>query len=393
MLSGVKVLDLTHYISGPYCTQLLVQLGAEVLKVEKPVVGDGSRQLGPFYRDNAGIETSALYLLLNTGKRSITLNLKSETGKEFLLKLVKWADIIVENFAPGEMEKLGLGYEILSQVNPKLIMTSISNFGQSGPYRDYKANELILLALSGVMYMTGPYEKPVKYGLYQMQYMAGSEAATAIIAMYYAREINGGNGDYIDVPIVESMKHYVNNHGSYYSYMGAIRGRLAKVPDMIDMILPVKDGYVAPVFFGYVDWSEFCTMLESPELDISKFSDAKSRRVNRKELTDLLVKKFSKFNKFDLVSMAQDWRFPFGMVQTAKDIMTCPQLDDREYYVELDHPVVGHLKYPGVPFKMTESPMEIAGRAPLLGEHNEHYYSWLGCSPAEIEHMESEGVI
>ncbi|MFC1872580.1 CaiB/BaiF CoA transferase family protein [Chloroflexota bacterium] len=393
MLSGVKILDLTHYISGPYCTQLLGQLGAEVLKLEKPVVGDGSRQLGPFYQDTVGIETSGLYLLLNTGKRSITLNLKSEKGRKLFFKLVEWADILVENFAPGKMEKLGLGYKTLSQINPKIVMASISNFGQTGPYRDYKANELVLLALSGVMYITGPYEKPVRYGLYQLQYMAGSEAASAIIAMYYAREMNCDVGDYVDIPIVESLKHYANNHGSYYSYMGAIRGRLAKVPDMIDSILPAKDGYVAPVFFGYVDWSDFCTMMDSPELDTPKFSDAKSRRLHRKELSELLIKKFAAINKFDLVSMAQDWRFPFGMVQTSKDIVACPQLDDREFFTELEHPVVGRLKYPGVPFKMTESPMKIKGSAPLLGEHNDYYYSRLGTSMAEMEEMKGEGTI
>ena len=154
-LSGYKVLDVTHFIAGPYCTRLLAGYGAEVIKVEKPGSGDGSRRLGPFVGDDPHIEKSAQFLYLNTGKKSITLDLKTPAGVKIFKRLVKDADILVENFEPRVMSSLGLGYDTLSEINPKLVMTSISNFGQTGPYRDYKAAEIVEYALSGLMKMTG----------------------------------------------------------------------------------------------------------------------------------------------------------------------------------------------------------------------------------------------
>ena len=394
VLSGTKVLDLTHYISGPFCTELLSEFGAEVVKVERPGTGEPARHIGPFFHDEPGIERSGLFMLLNNGKKSITLDLKTEEGQKIFRELCQWADIVVENFSYGVMDRLGLGYDKLVRTKPDLIMTSISNFGQTGPYRQFHATEMILLALSGVMYLTGPFEKPVKYGLYQLQYVAGVEAASATIAAYFASMSEKGKGDHIDAAIVEALKNYVNNHGSYYSYMGAIRGRLAKVPDMIDMIVPTRDGYIAPVFFGYVNWEDFCTMLEAPELNQPEFTDAASRRANRKALLEILTKKFATFNKLELCTLAQEWRFSFGVVQTPEDILQSPQLIDRDFFVEIEHPVTGPLRYCGVPFKMSGSPMQIQGRAPLLGEHNAAVYGQiLGYSAEELKQLREQRVI
>ena len=164
-LAGVKVLDLTHYLAGPYSTKILADFGADVLKVERPGSGDMARQMGPFYQDDPDKEKSGAFLFLNTNKQSITLNLKTTTGVKILKSLVQEADILVENFSPGVMDRLGLGYEVLEKVNPRLIMVSISNFGQSGPYKDYKAEDIVEYAMSGLLYVIGNYDRePVKHG-------------------------------------------------------------------------------------------------------------------------------------------------------------------------------------------------------------------------------------
>jgi len=175
-----KVLDLTHYIAGPYCTMVLAALGAEVIKVERPGEGDGARRLGPFFKDDPHPEKSGLFLTLNHNKKSVTLNLKTGTGVRLFNELVREADVVVENFRPGVMARLGLDYDALHKINPALVMTSISNFGQTGPYRDYKATELVIEALGGLAYGIGDYDRePVKYGLSQIQYDAGKTAALA----------------------------------------------------------------------------------------------------------------------------------------------------------------------------------------------------------------------
>lgn len=393
-LSGLRVLDLTHFISGPYCTKLLSEFGAEVLKIERPGMGDGVRRIGPFVHDEPNVEKSGLFLYLNTGKKGITLNLKSQLGKKIFLRLVKWADVLVENFEPRVMPSLGLDYEHLKQINSRLVTASISNFGQSGPYRDYRATEIILFALTGMMYQLGPYDRPVYYPLYQTQLMAGSHATAAIIASVFSRESNKRTGEHIDVSIGESLMSMAAYFGCYYTYMGAVRGRWPKVPSLVDTVLPAKDGYIAPVFYGYVDWHEFCNMLNCPELDRPEFADFEGRSTHMKELEEILVREFAKWSKVELVNLAQEWRFPFGMVQSTGDLVNCPQLKHRQFFVELEHPLAGRLTYPGAPFRMSQTPMKVRSRAPLMGEHNKEVYcDWLGYSQADLVKMREMGVI
>ncbi len=183
LLTGIKVLDLTHYIAGPFCTKLMADYGADVIKIERPGKGDIARQVGPFPEDVPDPEKSGLFLYLNTNKKGITLNLKTKTGIEILKKLVKESDVLVENFRPGVLPSLGLEYETLKKVNPRLVMTSISNFGQTGPYRDWKATEITLYALSGQMSRQGdPDREPLKHALSIFQYFAGKVASLVTLA-------------------------------------------------------------------------------------------------------------------------------------------------------------------------------------------------------------------
>ena len=189
-LAGYRVLDVTHFVAGPYLTKLMADLGAEVIKIEKPRQGDGARRLGPFVGDEPDIEKSLPFLFYNTGKKSVTLNLKTVQGTEIFKEMVKHADIVVENFEPRVMPSLGLEYETLSQINPAIVVTSISNFGQDGPYRDYKATELIEYATSGLMYITGESDRePLKAGLDIAQVVAGQNALVPTLAVLYSRNI------------------------------------------------------------------------------------------------------------------------------------------------------------------------------------------------------------
>ncbi|MFC1868936.1 CaiB/BaiF CoA transferase family protein, partial [Thermodesulfobacteriota bacterium] len=198
-LSGVKILDLTGYIAGPYCTKLLADYGADVIKVENPDGGDPARKLGPFFNDEPHPEKSGLFLYLNTNKRGITLNLETETGRRIFNELAEHADILVESFSPRVMPSLGLGYENMGKINPGLVMTSISDFGQTGPYRDFKGSELIYQGYGGPMYLTGTDEGgPLKRGGNIIQYQVGSVAAVATMVAFYGAEMTG-RGDHVDI--------------------------------------------------------------------------------------------------------------------------------------------------------------------------------------------------
>src|SRR5919204_5999688 len=214
-LADVRVLDLTHHIAGPYCTKLLADFGADVIKIERPDGGTPARRYGPFPQDEPHPEKSALFLHLNTNKRGITLNLKSTAGRDLFKALVREVDILVENFSPRVMPSLGLAYETVEQLNPGLVMTSISNFGQTGPYRDYKAQDLVIYAMGGPMQQTGvPEREPLKMAGNLMQYQGGAIAATATMVGLYAAQLQG-IGEHVDVGLFETHAGTVDRRSTF----------------------------------------------------------------------------------------------------------------------------------------------------------------------------------
>jgi len=371
-------------------------LGADVIKVERPGQGDGARRLGPFFKDDPHPEKSGLFLSLNHNKKSITLNLKTETGVKMFKELVTEADIVVENFRPGVMASLGLDYEVLDKINPALVMTSISNFGQTGPYRDYKATELVLEAVGGLVYTIGDYDRePIKYGLSQIQYDAGKTAALATMMALYGRA-QDGLGQHIDVPIVESAMFPIESlHMNGYIYLGAVGRRSPKIGGAVtmDKYLQAKDGWVLPIFYGYVDWYEFARFMESEELANPEYESMEGRLFHCGEVEAIMAKVVEKWNKREIYRKAMDWRFAWAVVQTPDEVVGCPHLKERGFYAEVEHPVVGRLRYPGLPFTMSETTWHI-GRAPLLGEHNEEIYiGELGLSKETLTTLKGAGVI
>jgi crotonobetainyl-CoA:carnitine CoA-transferase CaiB-like acyl-CoA transferase len=400
-LEGVRVIDLTQVIAGPYCTKLFADYGADVIKIERPDGGDPARRMPPFFHDEPNLEGSGLFLHLNTNKRSVTLNLKSPAGRKVLLELVRDADILVESFAPRVMPSLGLDYAALEAVNPRLVMTSISNFGQTGPYRDYKMSEITLYALGGTMYTTGmPEREPVKLGLTVEQFFAGMVAATATIGAFIGAQATGA-GQQLDLSLFEIM---VGNQDRgvqalmMYQYTGTSLGRLAPGAGRNILpagVYPTADGYVQ-FFTLQPHWERICRMIDRPDLiDDAHFRAPENFSANaevKAEFDAILLEWLLRHTKREVMERSQAVGYPCGALNTMADVFDDPHLAARGYLVQIDHPYTGPLTYPGAPFRMSETQWR-AGRAPLLGEHTAAVLTELGYDRGQVEKLRAEGVV
>ena len=395
-LDGARVVDLTHRVAGPYCTKLLADFGADVVKVERPE-GDAARGFGPFYGDTPHPEKSLLFAYLNTSKKGVTLDLKSATGKSLLERMVAGADVLVENFAPGVMDRLGLGYEELRGINRRLVVVSISNFGQTGPYRDYKAADIVHYALGGLMYIIGAADRePLKHALRQTQFKAGTNAATAaLIGWHHARHT--GQGQRVDVSIQECVAAALRDTTSLYTYAGSIRGRQpAHTGDMPRSPVATADGYIVPIHFGgAVDWDAAADFLGAPELRDGRFGTAESRADNAEGLQAALEAGMLRWRKFELMREAHKRRgHIYGVVHSPAEALASEQYGARGYFADLEHPAFGRARYPGAPFVMSKTPWQAAAAAPGLGEHNrEIYCGRLGLSLDELGALAAAGVV
>ena len=406
LLEGVRVLDLTHYIAGPYCTRLMAALGADVLKVERPPGGDALRRLGPFasrlgmfrdYEDSEPVEDGAWYLYMNAGKRSIAIDLKTDDGRQVALELAAKADIFVENFAPGTLDRLGLGYEQLRRVNPALVLTSISNFGQTGPYRDWRAAEATLYAMGGLMNITGePEQEPLKEGAPLAQLGAGQNAfAATMAALMFAEET--GEGQHIDVSIAEYATNILENALMQYSYSGQEYTRVGNrgYGRAAWGIYPCQDGHVGIIAGPDHRWPEVARIMEREELADPRFASRRGRQENADEVDALMLPWLIEHDKVDIFKAGQESGLGFSFVATMQDILEMEQLVARDYFVSLDHPVAGTLSYPGAPIACEPgTDAWTFRRAPLFGEHTSTALAdWLGCDAARIEELTESGVI
>ena len=394
-LDGVRVLDLTHHIAGPWCTKLLADYGADVLKVEPPG-GDPAREMPPFFHDEVHQDKSLLFLYLNTSKHGITLNLKSTEGKKVFFELVKDTDVLVENYSPRVMPSLGLDYQTLREHNPSLVMASISNFGQMGPYWDYKATEIVAYALGGLMYIFGNYDRePLKHALHQAQFKAGTDAASAALMALYHQRLTG-EGQHVDVSVQEAIASTLRDVVDNYTYTGAVRRRQPNHSGDLTRLRAASDGYILPnpgIGAG-LNWSSVVEFLEEPALDDERFSDASARLANAEELGEILDRCFESKKKADMFYAAHERRFIYGMVQSPEEVLDNPQYQHRGYFVEQDHPIVGPVTYPGAPFIMSGTPWEASLPAPSLGEHNEEVFrNRLGYSSDDLARLRGAGVV
>ena len=393
-LSGVKVIDLTHHVAGPYATKLLADFGADVLKIERPG-GDHARRLPPFYHDEPDSEKSLPFLYLNTNKRSITLNLKSETGISILMDLLADADAVVENFAPRVMPALGLDTATLRRHNPKLVVASVTNFGQTGPWRDFRATEIVEYALGGLMYIFGGYDRePLKHALNQAQFKAGTNLASATLMALYHQRLTG-QGQRVDVSIQESIASALRDVTNNFTYTGAVRRRQPNHTGDLTRLRATSDGYVLPNpgMGATLDWKVMVDFLEAPELDDERFDNASARLENAEALGGILDQIFATKQKQEIFYAAHQKRFIYGVIDSPEETIDNPQIQARGYYVPVDHRDLGDITFPGAPFLMSGSPWEVRDAAPSLGEHNSAVLGDMGYSAQDLAWLRASEVI
>jgi CoA:oxalate CoA-transferase len=390
-LEGVRVLDLTRVLAGPFCTMMLLDLGAEIIKVENPKGGDDSRAFGPFQNGK-----SAYFLTINRGKKSVSLNLKTEKGKEILRELVKHCDVICENYTPGTMEKLGIGYEDLRKINPRIIYAAMSGFGHTGPDRAKPAYDILVQAMGGVMSITGwPGSAPTRVGVSMGDISASLFGAIGITTALYQRE-KTGVGQKVDVAMLDCQAAMLENALARFQVDKEVPQPLGSRHPSITpfQAYQAQDGYLIIAAGNDVLWSKLCTALCCVHLiaDVRFDSNAK-RSVNveavERELNGILSQKSVSY----WMTLLNDAGVPCSPVNGMDAVLKHPQLLARNMFVDVDDPAFPGMKIPGNPIKMSSLPEEQSrAKAPEIGEHNEEVlHDLLGMSAAQIAEVLKSG--
>lgn len=397
-LSSIRVVDLTHYIAGPYCTKLLADYGAQVVKIERPGAGDGARTLPPFFADRPGCERSGLFFFLNTNKQSITLDLKAARGREILLGLIKQADVLVENFRPGVMDRLGLTRETLEKANPRLVSVAISNFGASGPYRDYQITDSVAYALGGWTYPMGELDRPpVQPGGAFGQYIAGLYAAIGALQAVRNRNTTSGLQS-VEVSIQEALIATTLYDFVAFSYAGFVRQRSGRqfhlgYPNLVT--LPCKDGYVG-IHAGLPQHIyALLQLVGRADLAVQpRYQALAGLALHAQELHEALLPWLQARGKWEIYHIAQARGIPLSPIPSPAEVVEWPHLKERQAFLEIEHPEGGRVKIPGPPFRENgKSPWSLR-RAPLLGEHTEEVLcSKLGYSRADMQKLRGLGIV
>ena len=401
MLGGLRVLDMGPGIAPSFCAKLMADYGAEVLKVEPPGKGDPARVMGPFVEDDPHPEKSIPFLYVNTGKRGVTLDYSCESGRGVLSKLLDDADMLVEGFAPSEADKSAISYKELSKSHPHLVVTSVTPFGQDGPYRDFQATDIITCAMSGLMYHSGDSDRePLRNALDQSLYVAGANAAAAALVAIFAR-MQSGEGQHVDVSVAECFAAHLVQPVPYYNYMGATKGRRPVRGSGFEELMPARDGYVVPSVQGSQPWETVADLIGLEELKDPRFASGAGRIANGEELKELLIEGLAQWDRLPLFVASGERRLVFGMAQDAGDLVSCPHLEARGFFREVGHPVAGRATYAGMGARVmegnglgvTERPMQTLTAAPLLGQHNTEVFGELGYSAEELAALRYAGVI
>ena len=410
LISSYRALDLTDDKSM-FCGKLLAHLGADVIKIERPG-GDPSRKIGPFYQDIPDPEKSLFWFAYNAGKRGITLNIEVAEGQEIFKRLVQGADVLIESFAPGYMAQIGLNYSELSKINPGLIMTSITPFGQDGPYKDYKGPDIVVMAMGGLMYQCGDQDRPpVRISFPQAYINAGADAAIGTLIALYYRGISG-EGQSVDVSAQERVVWTSHMAAQWWDLLkvkskrcgaGVYRERGAIQRD----IWPCKDGYIAYAIIGgvtgarsnraLVEWMEeegkapqFLESMDWLNLDYGSISQEDYDHIG-----EPIEAFFKAHTKLEIYEQARKRRIMLLPVATTEDIIRNPHLKSRGFWQEISHPELNSsIKYPGDFVKLSEASLRPVSRPPLIGEHNEEIYGKeLGFSRKKLETLKTQGII
>jgi CoA:oxalate CoA-transferase len=391
-LSGVRVLDMTLIMAGPYCTSILGDMGAEVIKIEKPGIGESSREMPPYFFEGQ----SAYFIAMNRNKKSMVLDLKSEEGKHIFYELAKKSDVVIDNFRPGVVKKLGFGFDMLKKINPRIICCSISGYGQTGPFKDRPAFDLVIQARGGIMSYTGePGQMPVRMGAPMGDLSGGLFATQGILTALYQRE-KTGRGQQIDISLMDCQTSLLTYRAQYYFVGNEIARPVGSGHVSSHPIRAFQTKTFAIVIDANMDnlFIDLCDGMGIPELSRDeKFNSRKNRHENKEELYSLLEKAF-------LEKTGEEWleilerRIPIGPINTIDKALADPQTLSRNMVVEVEYENNKKLKILGNPIKMSEIGQESFKRPPYLGEHTEEILKeHLNYSPKQIEELKSRKVV
>ncbi|MDR3563122.1 MAG: CoA transferase [Negativicutes bacterium] len=386
-LQGIRVLDLTQFLAGPFCTMILGDLGADIIKIEKPGTGDPARETA------ININGQSVYFMgLNNSKRSMIMDLKNPRYQQLFLKLAAKADIVVENFAPGTMEKLGLTYEDVKKVNPKIIYTSVSGFGQTGPYHERGALDMIIQAMSGFMSVTGEKGgRPLKAGPSIADIISGLYAAIGTLAALHHRDATG-EGQQVDVAMLDSMFSILANPVGNYLATGKVPKPAGNRHQISAPFQPFEttDGEIIIAASTNRAFLDVCEALGRNDLGQDpRYANRKGRIDNVDELADEITKTTKTKTTAELARDCENANVPFATVNTIDKIVQDPQIAARQMLLNMEHPVAGNVKVIGSPLKMSETPALKRRVAPTLGQHTQEVLGeWLGMSEADVKALD-----
>ena len=391
-LAGVRVLDLTRALAGPYCTLMLGDHGADIVKVEMPGSGDETREWMP--PDINGV--SAYYLMINRNKRSITLDLKHADGKRVLERLIERSDVVVENFSPGVLGRLGFSDERIREINRRAIVCHISGFGQDGPGRAWPAYDLIVQGMGGIMSLTGePGADPTMVGVPQADMVAGMFGAFAVVAALHARE-RTGDGQVIDATMIGGQVALLSRQAARFFADGTVPRPEGNVHASIVpyQTFRAADGFVNVGVANAALWERFCRALELEELlEDARFADNPRRVAHRKELVPIIERRMRALPKAEVVRRLREADVPVGPINALDDVFADPVVRHLGLIAEVDHPSAGRVRAPGIPVRMSGTPPSVREHPPLLGEHTDAVLADLGYSPEEITTLRKDGAV